>query len=671
MASRAIKTYTLTGAVSENVSDAAAASPQAIGFKRTRNVYPARRLGALTTRRGSSTEAISSGLGIPLGMFEVLLGSSSSLIPVTRQLLVNFAGANFYKHASGSWSSVTKSPHTSFSTTKQNTSAKFAQTAWIAGGRPALWEGGSGSVVRVGISAPTVAVDLASSGTGITGTFAYAYSYYNSSSGLESDLKELGSITVSNKQVDLGGSTAFPSSVTTGEGDWDQKRIYRTIDNGGQYRLLKTISLATTTTTDTTADDALGALFGGAQFGTGKPGSFLPPPTNSYITAAYANKIWWVDADNPYRLVHSQSYTGDLNQLQYYPEENQTFADEPITGLIVTPNRMLVFHPSGISHVTGSSNADLRLQPLFQGMGTLFANTIATDGKRVVFLAEEGVAELSDGPPKIISTDIHESLEPILNAEYNSSLYASISYNPSIAQFLFTISAISSDSSPWVVSGSGVLAGWVDSTTKLPATWQNSASPGSERTTRFANWGYSPGAGQWAPYDFAQIQDLNPDQAYATFLYSPHQSSDTLDPQQDKTYMGVFDGTEGLVIATHKRDAVKDDSTDVTWEFLTDRLLPEPGAESFLFHGITFNSDESDPSRMGTLTYLKNVEDPHKKSYQSLLKSFEDVGDLKIPEEGDCKWIHLRASGISTEAERVVLSDFNLHYRPRMTRSLR
>ena len=82
------------------------------------------RIGAIVKRGGSQTETIADSLGVPLGAAEYRTADPTGLIPFSRDILVNFAGSDFYKLDAGSWSSVSQSAYTDFGSTR-NTS--FAQ----------------------------------------------------------------------------------------------------------------------------------------------------------------------------------------------------------------------------------------------------------------------------------------------------------------------------------------------------------------------------------------------------------------------------------------------------------------------------------------------------------------------------------------------------------------
>jgi hypothetical protein len=650
--------FSVVGGLNQNTSDA---DSNPLEYRLLENCYGDQRLGNLVKRRGSTTETITTSLGIPLGMGDHLGEASSSLLPVTRQSLVNFAGT-YYKKAGDTWSQVTKDSAVSVSTTKPNTFAQIGGNIFIAGGTPARWDG-SGNILRVGIPAPTSAPTLGSSLTGITGTFTYAITFYNSTTGQESDLSATAEITVSNKQVDLSGIPT--TGAVTGV---DKVRIYRTISNGSVFRLLTTINYGTSTATDTTADADLGAVHGTE----GASGEYGLPPTNSYIVAAFKNHLWWVDAANPYRVYRSKPYIGNDVDLDYYPEDSYSEVDDPITGFLVTPNRLIVFHPRKIGYFTGTAEANFTYNRAYDGVGCLFSTSPATANGVSVWMSEQGIMEDRGDGPRYISRPIQSDLQGILDAEYNSSLYVSSCWSPALRQFIFLISAISTSGVPWIESGSGVPVTWKDSTTGAQVEWQDSDSPGSEEAVRVAFFGYSPETQLWTRYKFGQISDLNTSSAYATFVHTPLPSSDTIDPQQSTTYFGYFNGTEGKVVGFNKRGMARDDSDNVVAKFITGRIVPGEQDGSFKrIRSVEFAGAYADPTTDGTLQYLADFDDPHLRSYPDNLKSFTANGDHQVPTEGKMRFMHLYGEDSSTEQDKIMLSDFTIHFHERAGRQSR
>lgn len=647
--------FSVAGGLQNNTSDA---DSQPTQFVVLRNALPDRRIGAIVKRRGSQSASVAGGLGVPLGAGNLELASAASLIPHTGTRLFNFAGSAWYKLSGTTYSSVSKSSNTSFGSTRPTMFDQLGPDLFIAGGRPAYWDG-TNNIERVGIPAPTGTITTGSSLTGITGTFTYMFTFYNSTTGLESDWSpESAEVTVSNKQVDLTIPGTLPS------GNADKIRIYRTLDGGAQYYLLTTQNTGTTSYADTTTDITLQANSIAAP-----SGDYGVPPTTSYLVQAYNARNWWVDADNPYKLVYSEAYSDAApNNGQYYPTNNFIIFDEIITGLIRIPGRLLVFHPRSISSISGFSAEDFVREPFLDGLGTVFPQSVASNGREVVFLSEEGLVSFSGEGTDTISRPIDIELREVMDNNYNSDLYVSSVWSPHLKQFLFLITGRSTVGAPWSDATTGALAQWEDASTGDMETWEDSTSPGSEETLRIKMWGWSPELNLFTEYLFPYAEDLNADGAHYTFLFHPAPSSDTLNPQQSTTYMGYYDGTAGDVLELFHRDKQKDDATNITALAITGRInVGDPNLRK-LYQRVMFKGSYADPATNGaTLKYFKDFDDPQLGYTATDLKDFSGSGDEKRLSEPTAKHIHLYVEDATDSAENIIMQDFGVQWRPRKT----
>lgn len=632
------------------------------GFLLLKNARVDDRLGAVVKREGSLEETITTSLGVPVGVGELLEGLGDELLPVSRKVLVNFAGSNFYSLESGTWGSESLSSHVSFGTSRSSQMAQLGGKLFIAAGRPAQWDG-TNAIDMVGIEAPAAAITHTVSGTGITGSFLYMYTYYNSTTGLESDWSPLSATaSPSNQQVNL----TIPTTASTGTSD--KVRIYRTTDGGSLFYLLQTQDIATGTYTDTTSD---ATLLGNAQ--SSDQGDHGLPPSNSYICAAFAAHVWWVDATNPTDLYYSKPYIGSDITTEYVPSTNVVRFDEPITGLLKTPGRLLVVHPRNISAITGSSSADFQREPFIQGVGTLFPNSIATNGKWVVMLGEEGYVGIGAEGRQVVSEPIHPDLQVLLRTKFNSALYVSTVWCRSLKQFIFCFSGTSSEGAPWEVVGSGAVAEWENASTMATEEWEDASAPSTETLRRVKFWGWNPDFAQvWSEYEFAYATDRNDAGAYASFVFQPHPDSSQLAPQEERLLIGFYDGTDGAVVGAFRSDRSTDSGTNITAEAMTGRIAPGDDDESFkLFRTITLKGDYADAAaNSGTLQYLKDIDDPHLNYSPSDLLSFQDdtTRDRKKFTSPKARWIHLYVKDSTSNAGNIMLSDFVIEHRERYAR---
>lgn len=662
---RLIQKLRAVGALSGNVTDN---ESKPYDFLMLKNCYVDKRLGGVVRRDGSADESIAGSLGIPLGMGEYREASAGTTIPISRYLLANFAGT-FYQKVAYTWSAVSKTAQTSFNTSTPCQMAQLADDLYIAAGRPAKWSGPNTTIERMGIPKPTVAPTVTQVGGAnpITATegWQFMYTYYSSITGLESDWSPLsgntGAVTSQENLITL----TTDSGITNA----DQIRLYRTLDGGGTFYLVTTVAMGTSQVQEGVEDADL-------TLKADSRGNKALPPNNCFVIAKYAQKIWMVDADNPFKLHFSKSYTGSQVDLEYFPERNFVIANEPITGLLVIPGKMLVFHPRSISYISGTSEDDFVFLPFKTGVGTMFANSVATNGTNIVCLAEQGWVDITQSPSSI-SREIDEILQPILSGQYNAAMYASCVWSPAIKQFLCMIVAQRLASEPWEEVGTGDIEEWEDSSSLATEGWENPENPNPVAVMNIRMWGWAPEfsnpeKNRWHEYTWPTITDANSSGAYPVYLFHPMPSADTGEPQQDRTFMGYYSGSAGKVRGCFRKDKTQDDSTTFTAEFLTGRISPgdESGAYKRVL-GIGFSNAYSDLSSSGTATqqYLLDFDDPHLRSFAASLKTVNASStDYKTFPEGLCRFLHLYFTDTTNSQNKLLLGDCYIHYRERARR---
>lgn len=659
--------YSVLGSLQGNRSDA---ETRAVEFQILKNCYVDERIGAVVKRGGSTTETIANGLGAPLAVGEHLAPAPGSAIPLTRTSLVNFSGTH-YQWKANAWSAVPKTINTNFAVSQQGQMTQMGTKLYSACGRPAVWAGPGSTIERVGIPAPVSPITATTAVVGlltVTETITYIVTYFNPATGLESDWSPLstkiGPFNLRKPTLTLPVNAALTNAT--------HKRIYRTFDGGTVPYLIDTVTMATTSYEDNKTDAQLTAK-------AAPVGRKALPPDSAYITHTYASRIWLVDATNPYLLKFSLPYTGSDADCELYPHDFFVVANQPITGLLAIPGRMLVFHPRSISFIAGTSEDDFSFQPWKTGVGTLFANSIATDGQKVICLSEQGWIDIT-ATPSTISREIDHDLQPLMAGSYNSSMYVGACFNPAIKQFLCFVTAESRSSWPWEDTATSGVDIWEDSVSALAEPWEDPAATSPTAALRVKIWGYSPelsepASNRWMEYEFPVITDNNVSSAYPTLLYHPSPSSDTTDPQQDKTLLCFWSGTQGGVRTAWRKDKGVDDATPITSTMLTGRV--QPGDESGLykrFVGFSFANAYGDPLADGTATlqYLMDFDDPHLRSFSGSLKALATTsGDIKRLTEGLARHLHLYITDTSTSTSKVLLSEFHVHYRERSRRDNR
>lgn len=651
-----------------------------VKFLLLKNCLVDKRLGVLLKRPGSTTETITSSLGVPMGIHEYTSGAQGT-IPINRTLLFNFGGNSFYSQQAGTYTAVSKSSRCSFSTSRQSQACKIGDVMTIAGGLPARWKGPGKTIERVGIVPPTDVIQIFSNnGTGsgnitLTTGSKWMYTFYDSSTGLESDWSPItdfyGDVTDASINLTIPTITAA---------NWDKIKIYRTLDGGEIPYFVAMVPSGTTSYVDNIAEEDLTEVAEDRY-------ERAVPPSTSFITATFAQCVWLVDGSNPYRLVFSMPYIGSNNDVEYYPVDNYVITNEPITGLLVVPGKLLVFHPRSISYISGFSVDDFAIQPFSPGTGTVFPNSVSTNGIRIVFLAEQGFVSIPSqgGEPEYISREIDLDLQPLLAGSYNSAVYASSCWNPSLRQFVFMINAQSAAGAPWEEVGTGstatAVAGWeTPSPGSITDVWEDVANPNATYANNVRIWGWSPelsgsGRNMWMEYEFPTITNGNVIGAYPTVLFHPQPSSDTSDPQQDKTYLGYWSATQGEIRTIFRRDKSQDDSTNITSEWITERLIPgEQNGGYKIYHALGFQNSYSDPTYDSncTLKYLIDYDDPQIRSYSgSLVTITSSSTDIKKFPTMLGRHIHLYGTDTSTSLSKVLLGEFFIHFRERFRRQER
>lgn len=666
---RKVATFSVEGALNANQSDQ---NSKGYGFTVLKNCLVSNRQGALMKRPGSVTETIASSLGLPLGCSEYIVGTDVGFLPINRTLLVNFGGSAFWQQRFGVWSAVAMaSSRLSFSTNKLSTFAKIGTNMQIAAGRPAKWAGDGRTIERVGIvppgTAPIVSSYTAGSIVLTSGTF-YVATYFDSTTGLESDWSPESTATGVHSNVTI--NLALPVET---QQNWDRIRIYRCLDGGAAPYLVVELAAGTTTFADNMSDGSLTLAIEDNGFR-------ATPPDRAFLLEAYANRYWYVDSANPYRLVYSEPYTGSDIALEYFG--NDVLFDEPITGLRVVAGKMLIFHARNIWYVAGGSESDFVKQPFVPGVGTLFNSSIATNGRQIVFLGEEGFVSISPNGGDVvnISKPIDPDLQAMLAGSFNALMYVSGAWSTSLRQFVFSIATASTAGAPWEVVGSGAIAEWETTPGATTDIWVDLSNPNTSNVLNVRMYGWSPEQSDannlaWHEFTFPQIPNGGSSGAYPTILFHPRPSNDTLDPQQDRTYMGWFNGFEGHISGLFRKDSNTDDGTLITGFAITGRIVPGSDNGGFkFFQRLGFQNDYSDPTADGdaTLQYLIDFDDPQVRDYASALIDIPTVGrDTKPFPTMKARHIHLVITDTSQSQDKILLSQFFIHYRERFAREAR
>lgn len=348
----------------------------------------------------------------------------------------------------------------------------------VCAGMPAKLTSSTGNVNKLGGAAPSSAPTLGSSGTGITGTYAYCYTFYDSTTGWESSPSAIASVTVSNKQVDISAL----STTTTREGV-DKKNIYRSIatgegatvpasdgvTGGTAYFYIGQVALATTTYTDTAADSTLDLTNLSPL-----DGDHDPPPNPSYIVASHEGRLWIAYGK---QLWFSHPYDGSNYNLEYFSYDRVFNFSSPITGLCSTNNAGLQVFLSpgfGIYTIEGRTESEFSSRISYPGLGTNYHASVCAHDENIAFWGPLGPTMITPN----VGSEVHELGLPIENLirtalleEYNTSAFAWTVWSTNMKQFIFGWSATDSTGTAWVEADTSLVVPWMVTDTGAAVDW--------------------------------------------------------------------------------------------------------------------------------------------------------------------------------------------------------
>jgi hypothetical protein len=214
----------------------------------------------------------------------------------------------------------------------------------------------------------------------------------------------------------------------------------------------------------------------------------------------------------------------------------------------------------------------------------------------------------------------------------------------------------------------------------MDAFWENEDGSTSIAQMRIRLWGWSPelsnqGANVWHEYDFPDMEDTNVNASYPVILIHPEPSHDSADPQQDKTFIGIWDGTDGQIRSIFRKDANDDNGLPIRSEILTGKLIPGINTGGYkLFHAVGFGDEYLDASAdgEGAFSYLLDLDDAHLRNYAPQLIPINSQNtDIKKLRYMQGRSIHLHLTDSSDDQNKILLQNFFLHYRERFRREKR
>ena len=226
-----------------------------------------------------------------------------------------------------------------------------------------------------GIEAPTAAPTLGSSGSGLTGTFQFVYTYARIVAGAvahESNPSPSASITITDDQIDVSALVASTDEQVT------HIRLYRTVAGGSSYLFDQNIANGTTTATSSQIDIALGVEV--------EDDNDVPP--NCAWGAVYNETVFLCrNEDNPHFLYHTKRLRPE-SQTEYIEIGN---ADDPLQCCIPTSGALGVLSRLTKYRVTGNATSGYVPIEHQSRRGTPSPAAAIETEYGVVFVARDGI----------------------------------------------------------------------------------------------------------------------------------------------------------------------------------------------------------------------------------------------------------------------------------------
>lgn len=245
---------------------------------------------------------------------------------------------------------------------------------------------------------------------GLSGTYQYVVTYYNSGDGTESKPSPL-----TTEDDIILGSIALSSIPVSSDAQVDKKKIYRI---GGT--LLDFTEVAEITNATTTYDDSASDISLADNNVLASENNAEAPANLRYLTEAYGELFGAVGT--------KLYFTRGIGNFNYWADIYLEFP-KTITGIGAVANGLLVFTMYKTYIVTGTSLATYAQYPLRNDQGCIEGRTVQGYGGSVLFVSTDGICISSGGATRILSKQKLGKLAktPISAVIYNEAYY--VQYN--------------------------------------------------------------------------------------------------------------------------------------------------------------------------------------------------------------------------------------------------
>lgn len=318
------------------------------------------KLGSLVSRQGYARyNDASPGNVLALGRWR------NPTNPNTNVVLVALSDGSLSGMVSGSWTQLL----TGLDTSAEGEFVPVRDVTIYANGvdSPVVFDGTD--AYTLGLAAPSSAPSVSSTTGTLDGTYGYAYTYYSTSRGIESNASDTSPITLSTEGADVDVVASTDSSV-------DKIRVYRTTAGGSTPLLLDEVSNVTATYTD----DGSGSLVI-----TLAPTTNDQPPALEHVAYLQGYTFGSIDGTLYWSKPYQPDYWPALYSTEVPFEGNDT-----IVALWSHRDTLLIFGRQNIILLSGSSG-EWRLSRVDVDQGAVNSRCILEVEGSLVFLSKDGL----------------------------------------------------------------------------------------------------------------------------------------------------------------------------------------------------------------------------------------------------------------------------------------
>ncbi len=272
---------------------------------------------------------------------------------------------------------------------------------------------------NLGIVKPAAAPTTVLGGTGnLTGTYQYAYTYYNVNDGTESQPSEYSAdLVTASETVDVTVVASTDPQVTN-------IRLYRIGGNLVSAVLVVELTNTSQTYNDNIADiDVIGTALASANYKEAPSGLSFLTEFNTMLFGALDSKLRYSD-------IAFVNYWSDFNFIDF---------DEPITGLGPTANGLIVFTANKTFIVTGNSPDTLSKYLVSARQGCKLHKSIQYVKNTLVWVSNDGICATTGGEIQVVTQGKlgKVNLQPIDSAIYDNEYYLQLSDRVLVSDFRY------------------------------------------------------------------------------------------------------------------------------------------------------------------------------------------------------------------------------------------